>query len=80
MPTQENTIELRDEEETRPRAYSQDNHRHDHSELIEMRTVSNNEAGGYALSQYVCQQSVLHGDLTESEDEEDFDPNAINKR
>jgi hypothetical protein len=28
----------------------------------------------------VCQQSVFNGDLTESEDEEDFDPSAINKR
>jgi hypothetical protein len=56
------------EEEVRPRSYSQENIvDNEQSMMIESRSQASQR---YALSQYVCQKSVLN-DETESEDEEE---------
>jgi hypothetical protein len=80
---EENVVEERIEltVEPRERAFSQDHfNRNDMSELIETKTIASHIAGGgYALSQYICPQSVFNdeGDITESEPDEDDDPLAF---
>ncbi len=70
----ENILEERTEMtiEPRERAYSQDQMRNDHSELIETRTINSQHHKGFCLSQFNGPLSVFNdGDITESEHEED---------
>jgi hypothetical protein len=58
--------------EPRERAYSQDQMRNDHSELIETRTINSQHHKGFCLSQFDGPLSVFNdGDITESEHEEE---------
>ena len=69
-----NILEEREEftVEPRERAYSQDNFRNDHSELIETRTINSQNHKGFCLSQFNGPLSAFNdGDITESEHEED---------
>lgn len=62
--------------EIRPRSYSQENLANEQSLMIESRSVASH---GYALSQYVCQQSAFN-DETESEHDEEEEEHLASRK